>query len=218
MKPLVKLRTRPSRDGRRFVYFLDHLDEQGKRCRISLGHTDKRKAERQRAHKERELHMGVVEPASMRLSAFLQYSLWKTGDQIRESTRREYRAAMKNFIEIVGDIDFQKVSLQDGERYRQACLDKGNSPATVAKKLTEIKCIFETGVKRKQLEENPLKYIKLPKSPQKEINIYSNTALQSRYLPTGGRRAHLIVILFEERKEIQGNKEAPLPWLYPVIR
>ena len=37
MKQLVKLRTRPSRDGRRFVYFLDHLDEHGKRSAYDGG-------------------------------------------------------------------------------------------------------------------------------------------------------------------------------------
>ena len=87
----------------------------------------------------------------------------RTGDQIRESTRREYKSAMEDFIKVIGNVDYQRVSLRDAELYRQSCLDKGNSPATVKKKLTEIKCIFGTAVKRMQLEENPLKYIKMPK-------------------------------------------------------
>ena len=47
MKQLVRLGMRPSRDGKRFVYRLDYVDGNGKRRRISLGHADKRKAERQ---------------------------------------------------------------------------------------------------------------------------------------------------------------------------
>jgi len=174
MKQLVRLWKRPSRDGKRFVYVLIFVDEQGKKRFESLGHVDSRKAERQRAQKERELRMGYVEPESMRLSEFLEDSLARTGDQIRESTRREYKSAMKDFIQIVGDIDFHKVALKDGEYYRQACLDRGNSPATVAKKLTEIKIILETAVKRKQLEENPLRYIKMPKNPVSEIHVYND--------------------------------------------
>jgi len=58
----------------------------GKRRWETLGHSDRRKAEKQRAQKERELRMGYVDPTSMRLSDFVEDSLIKTGDQIREST------------------------------------------------------------------------------------------------------------------------------------
>jgi integrase len=110
----------------------------------------------------------------MKFRDFVEDSLTKTGDQIRESTRTGYRSAMEDFIRVVGDIDYGRVSLNDAEYYRQRCLDKGNSPATVAKKLTEIKRLFETAVERKQLEENPLRYLKRPKYPENEINIYSD--------------------------------------------
>ena len=174
-KQLVRLWKRPSYDGKRFTYYLLYTDEQGRRRQKSLGHTDARKAERQRAQFERELRMGILEPDSMKLRDFVEDSLMRTGDQIRESTRREYKSAMEDFIKVIGNVDYQRVSLRDAELYRQSCLDKGNSPATVAKKLTEIKAIFQTAVKRKQLEENPLRYIKMPKCPQNEINIYSDS-------------------------------------------
>ena len=95
MKQLVTLWKRPSHDGKRFRYYLIYIDEDGKRRQKSLGHTDARKAERQRAQFERELRMGIVEPASMKLSEFIQDSLDRTGKQIRENTRREYAFAMK---------------------------------------------------------------------------------------------------------------------------
>ena len=109
MKELVRLRTRPSRDGKRFVYMLDYVDENGKRRRISLRHGDRRKAERQKAQKERELRMGIVVPESMKLSEFLENSLTRTGDQIRESTRVEYIGAMKHFIDIIGTCTVQVI-------------------------------------------------------------------------------------------------------------
>ncbi len=163
MKRLVKLWERPSYDSKKFTYYLLYTDEQGRRRQKSLGHADHRKAERQRGQFERKLIMGIVEPGSMKLRDFVEDSLRRTGDQIRESTHREYRSAMEDFIRVVGNIDYRRVSLRDAEYYRQRCLDKGNSQATVAKKLTEIKCVFSTAVARKQLDENPPKCIRMPK-------------------------------------------------------
>jgi integrase len=174
MKQLVRLRMRLSRDGSSFAYFLDYKDEEGQRKRMSLGHRDRQKAKRQQAQKERELRMGISDSPSTKLSDFVIDSLAKTGDQIRESTREEYRRTMAGFIRVVGDKDLQRVSLQNGERYRQSCLDEGNRPATVIKKLKEIKCLFQTAVKRRQLDENPLAHIKMPKYSAKEVHVFSD--------------------------------------------
>ena len=133
MKQLVKLNKRPRCGGRQFTYALRYIGEDGKRRCESLGHTDRRKAERQRAQKERELQMGYAEPGSMRLRGFTEDSLARTGDQIRESTRRIAEAAMNDFVKVIGNIDFQSVTLAHGELYRQSCLDRGNSSATVSK-------------------------------------------------------------------------------------
>ena len=178
MNELVKLRAKPSRDGKAFKYFLDFLDAQGKRRRISLRHADRRRGERQKAQKERELRMDIVAPESMKLSEFVKDSLMRTGSRIRSSTNEEYASAMKDFISVIGNIDYQRVSLRDAELYRQSCLDKGNSPATVAKKLTEIKAIFQTAVERGQVEENPLRYIKMPKCPKKKVEVYTDEECQ----------------------------------------
>ena len=163
MKQLVRLWERPSSDGRRFTYYLLFTDEQAKRRQKSLGHADRRRAERQRAQLERQLQMGIVEPGSMRLAEFLEDSLLRTGDQIRESTRIDYRFAMNDFIGVVGDVDYRAIQQTHGERFRQTCLDRGNTPATVAKKLRGIKRMFQLAVERQQLEGNPLKYVKVPR-------------------------------------------------------
>ena len=173
MKELVRLRIRPSRDGKTFKYLLDYVDEDGKRRRPSLGHADSRKAERQRVQKERELRMGVVAPGSMKLSDFLEDSLARTGKQIRESTQVERRIAVKHLIMIVGNIDYRRVTLKHGELFRQARLDEGNSPATVTKKLQQLKRLFQLAVNRKQLDENPFKTIEFPKTSQRKVEIYT---------------------------------------------
>ena len=96
MKQLVKLNKRPSSDGKRFTYILRYIDLEGCRRMESLGHSDSRKAEKERAKKEKLLRMGYVEQGSMRLSDFTEDSIQKTGNQVRESTRYETVPAETN--------------------------------------------------------------------------------------------------------------------------
>jgi integrase len=154
------------------VWLLDFVDAEGRRRRVSVGHADKGKAERQRAQKERELRMGVVGLVSMRLSDFVEDNLARTGSQIRESTQVGQRGAMRDFIKVVGDINYTRVTLKHAELFRQTCLDKGNSPATVSKKLRALKSLFQRALERKQLDENPLRYVKLPRWSKRKIQVY----------------------------------------------
>ncbi|MHC4525058.1 MAG: tyrosine-type recombinase/integrase, partial [Planctomycetota bacterium] len=85
-----------------------------------------------------------------------------------------YESAMKDFIRKIGNMDYKKVTLDHGERYRQACLDSGNAPATVVKKLKEIKRLFQLAVNRRQLDENPFKHVDTPKVRKKKIRVYSD--------------------------------------------
>ncbi len=138
-------------------------------------HSNLRKAKRQVAQKERELRMGVIVPTSMRLSDFTKDSLKRTGNQIRESTRSEYESAMKDFINTVGNIDYQQVTLEHGERFRQNCLDRGIAGATVSKKLRHLKRLFQLGVNRRQLDENPLLNVDKPKASKKKPHIFKKS-------------------------------------------
>jgi hypothetical protein len=109
MKELVRLRMRPSRDKKSFRYMLDYRDQDGKRRQISLGHADKRRAERQKYEKQLELRMNVAEPISMRLTDFFQDSPIRTKGQVRATTLKERAKTMRDFTECVGDIDVQDV-------------------------------------------------------------------------------------------------------------
>ena len=85
---------------------------------------------------------------------------------------------MEDFISVLGNVDHQSITLKQAEYYRQECLDRGNAPDTVKKKLIEIKRFFELAVKRKQLDENPLRYIDMPRSKKKKVRIYSEGECQ----------------------------------------
>ena len=122
--------------------------------------------------------MGYIKPDSMRLMDFMEDSLARTGDQIRESTQVVVKVAMNDFIRTIGNIDFRSVTLTHGELYLQTCLDRSNTKGTVAKKLRHIKRLFTLAVNSKQLDENPLQHIAMPKSPKKKINIYADVQCQ----------------------------------------
>lgn len=171
---LVTLWKRPDKDGTGYTYYLRYKDLNNQLKRESLEHCDERKAERQRLKKEKELRMGFCPPTSMRLSEFVEDCLRRSGNQIRPSTKNQYTHSIKGLIEIIGDIDYQSVKHQHGEQFRQALLDKGNAPTTVAKKLRETHSVFQLAVKRKQLEENPFHDVKPPRfAKNKKIRMYT---------------------------------------------
>ena len=85
---------------------------------------------------------------------------------------------MNDFIGTIGNIDFRSVTLAPGELYRQASLDRCKSNATVKKDLAAIKRFFTLAVNRKQLDENPLQHIAMPKLPKNKIYIYTNAQCQ----------------------------------------
>ena len=93
----------------------------------------------------------------------------------------EFVKLIQNFrayIKKIGNIDYKKVTLEHGEIHRQLCLDNGNAPATIAKKLKHLKRLFQLAVNRKQLDENPLRHIDMPKSRKKKIRIYTEAECQ----------------------------------------
>lgn len=172
-KEPVKIWERPSKNGSSFTYCLIYTGIDGKRHRKSLGHFNKRKAEKQARELAEQLRYNYVEPQSMRLSRFVDDSLRRTAKQIRESTTKEYNAVMRGFIKVVGDIDYKLVTLYHGEKFVQACLDKGNANDTVAKKVRTVKRFFNLALQRDQLEKNPLRFLKAPKRRVKAVRIFS---------------------------------------------
>ena len=74
---------------------------------------------------------------------------------------------------VIGNIDYLSVLHEHGERFFQACLDAGNRPTTVAKKIGSLKRLFQLAVERSQLEENPFHHVRKPKIAQRAIHTFS---------------------------------------------
>jgi integrase len=152
---------------------LDYVDAGGKRRQVSLGHADKRQAERQRHEKELELRVNVTEPVSMKLTDFFRDSLLRTKGQVRATTLRETARSMKDFVECVGDIDVQEVRHEHGERFIQYCLDQALSAGTVTKKIKHLKRVFQLAEDRGQLDRHPLRRLKPPKVARRKIRVFT---------------------------------------------
>jgi len=175
MQELVRLRMRPSRDGKSFRYMLDYVDRKGQRRQVSLGHTDKRRAESQRREMELKLRADVVGPVSMNLTDFFQDSLTRTKGQVRASTLRETEKVMDDFVKCIGDIDVQDVQYEHGERFIRYCFDQKSSAATVAKKVRHLKRVFQLAEDRGQLDRHPLRRLKQPKAPKRKIRVFTDS-------------------------------------------
>jgi integrase len=173
MKELVRLRMRPSRDGKSFRYMLDYVAQDARRHQISLGHADKRRAERQRHEKELELRVNVTGPVSMRLTDFFRDSLGRTKGQVRATTLGETARSMKDFVDCVGDIDVQEVRHEHGERFIQYCLDQKLSTGTVTKKIKHLKRVFQLAEDRSQLDRHPLRKLRPPKVAKRKVRVFT---------------------------------------------
>jgi integrase len=174
MKELVRLRIRPSRDGKSFRYMLDYVDHDRRRRQVSMGHADKRKAERQRQEKELELRVNVSGPVSMKLTDFFRDSLARTQGQVRATTLDETARSMKDFVECMGDIDMQEVRYKHGEWFIQYCLDPKLAAGTVTKKIKHLKRVSQLAEDRGQLDRHPLRKLKPPKVGKRKVRVFTD--------------------------------------------
>jgi integrase len=62
--------------------------------------------------------------------------------------------------------------IQSGTVFREH--SNGNKPATVSKKMRALKRLFQLAVERKQLSENPLRYVRSPKWTKRTIEIFDD--------------------------------------------
>ena len=236
-KKLVTLWERPSYDGNGFTYYLLYTDETGKRRQKSLGHADKRKAERQRAKFERHLRMGQVEPRSLTLKELLEDYLERTRTQIEESTALSAAYRMKDLIAAVGNIRSDAVTYRHAERFQQYCMDKGLSPASANTHIKMVKRIFSLAVKRGQLEKNPFDGIPLLKVPRGMVRLVTEKEFrrilsaaedpiwEARILlakTSGLRRGEILnltindVEVAKEKIIVQPKSDTPCTWRWVV--
>ena len=86
---------------------------------------------------------------------------------------------MRQFIKVVGNVDIRLIRHEHGEQFIQWCLDSGNRSGTARKKIGTLKRLFQLAVQRRQLDENPFRYVRKPKTSQGEIHTYTDEECES---------------------------------------
>lgn len=91
-----------------------------------------------------------------------------------EKTIVNYRDVLKAFIAYVGDLDIESISFDTVKSYNAYLVDKKLSRASVATYLRHIKAFFNYLENEGYIPEGTIaKRIKLPKTPKKNINLFS---------------------------------------------
>ncbi len=166
---LVRLWERPSPDSGKITYYLDYMDDSGKRVRKSLRHGNRRKAERQAKQLESKLRQGYHDQKRMKLTELLKDYLERTATQVESSTAESAAYRMQDFIAANGDIYADQITFRHCEKFQQYCINKELSPASVNTHIKMVRRIFSLAVKRGQLEENPFEGIPLMKTPANRL-------------------------------------------------
>ena len=175
---LIRLWERPSSDSGKITYYLDYIDDSGKRVRKSLGHGNKRKAERQAKQLESKLRRGYHDQKRMKLSDLLEDYLIRTATQIEISTADSAAYRMQDFIAANGDVYADQITFRHCEKFQQYCINKGLSPASVNTHIKMVRRIFSLAVKRGQLEDNPFEGIPLMKAPQGSVRLLNGNEIE----------------------------------------
>jgi len=243
-RELVKLRKRPSRNGRTFAYLLDYQDEDGVRRQISLGHADEARARWERARVEENLRQ--QRPCGrrpLRLQRLLADHWERTRGQVRRATLVQHDIAVRQLIETIGDLDARSVHHRHGEAFLQARRDAGDAPATINKKLRQIHRVFELAVRRGYLPENPFTHLPKPRCPKPKIRLYLDAEcerlqhaarqltqeadldwdlLVTLALATGMRRGELLNLTWRDvdfsdrRVEVNPKEESRRTWAWQI--
>jgi integrase len=157
MKELATLSKRKLKNGKE-VYRIRWW-ENGKRRSETLGHCDRRRAERVLAEKARELESNAfVEPVPF--SSFINMSLEMTRSQIRPSSTRLISQAGQRLVEIVGDKPISRITFSDAESFARYCAELGNRPATINRHIRSLKRLWNLAIRRGLTDDNPWRHIR----------------------------------------------------------
>lgn len=147
-------------------------------------------------------------------------------------THRADELALRNFIEIIGNIRLKNIGKDHIVEFKQACLTKGNKPVTVNTYLTRIRAALNYAADNDFIDEVPkIKKIKLGHSLPRYIvpdELQKILAESDKRTPemariirfalyTGARRGELVKCRYEHIKDGsimffgKGNKERLVP-------
>ena len=178
MQKIVKLWLRRKKDGSGIYYLVE--DVGGRLRRISLGHGDRKKAERQRLERQYRLSDGDVGGLRAR-----SMPLWElciaylaANARIESSTADICEKAFDHLHRAIGDCMLAKFDYGCAERFQGSMRTAGLSEVSANIYVKAVRPVFRWAVDRKLINEDPFAKLQLFKIAEGEIRIYETAEFE----------------------------------------
>ena len=149
------------------IYYIDYIDNTGKRIRKSLGTSNKKLAEIKKAEIETELAKGKLGFATdIELEEFIKKYLEYSRVNKSKSTYFTDKYTLEDFIEYFGNIKLSQITIEKLEGWKIWLIEsKGLSKITANVRIRHIKSALSKALEWKHIEENPATKLKQFKTP-----------------------------------------------------
>jgi integrase len=165
----VWIHTRKTKKGK--SHSVRWYDRRGRQQSQTVG-SDKRLAERLRSEKEVALNSPEQELDRISYNDFVTEELGVLDKRLAAKSVVEAERALRYFSEICGPRNMTDINTVMVERFYSARLE-AVAKATANKELRTVKAAFTRAVRRGYLRENPGRYVKPVRVPEKSLRVLS---------------------------------------------
>lgn len=237
----VWIRTR-SRKGGKPTYHLRWIDPTANKWKSRKSGTDRKRAERDAAKLEEELNAGTY--TDLRRVKWPEFIAEHVERLAGKRNRTEAERTLTEFGNETGNPEPRRVTFAMVESYAEKMKAKGNTVATVNKKLRYLRAAFNKAVRREYLARSPMLNWQWTREDDTDVRIVSpaeETALMAAAeklygsrmkaliqvaLGTGGRRGELMALEWSRVKldaaevlftATKGKRDRPVPILPETV-
>ena len=124
------------------------------------------------------------------------FDLWSKTATRRETTTSDYKKVLDGFAQFVERKELGSLTRKDILSYRDELSAKGQSPATVSRKVGILKTLFRAGVDYELLNANPAEQVRTTKANQQKsrvafsendlTKIFISSIYTDNFRPAGG--------------------------------
>ncbi len=154
------------------THCLRWYDDRGRMRARSVGR-DKKLAEQERTRLEYALNRGQFGGVTpIRLRAFVEEHLELIVNRVQPTTVKDQRYILQRAIDFFGDVPLDRITPRSAEGLLAMRLREVR-PATANKFMRTLKSAFTKAIQRGYLRENPFRFAKPVREPEREIRVLS---------------------------------------------
>lgn len=195
------------------TYYIDYIDNTGKRIRKSLGTSNKKLAEIKRAEIETELAKGRLGFATdIELSEFIKKYLEYSRVNKSKETYNADKKALEDLITYIGNINLSQITIEKLEGWKMWLIEARNLSKTSANiKIRHVKSAFSKALEWKYLESNPAQKLKQFKTPIGRPDFLTEEQFQ-KFLSHVDNQTHKAVFILLYLTGMRLSEVANLTW------